>query len=417
MSKLSRNALAALVLVLPATAVAQPVINAVINNFSGVLPGLPSYGIAPASLFVIYGSGLCASAPLVTQTSLAPGLPQTLNGMKISVTVNGVITTPAIYYAIPTQVAAVLPSTTPVRTGTITVAYNGQSTSAPLVVTKSAFRILTANAAGSGPVKATNLDYQDITPTASAAPGQTIVLWGSGLGADTANNDRTYPMKQDNLNDATVYIGGVQASVIYAGRSQDPGLDQIDVTVPALGTASAYVPASFQGRDFPRASAGFQGGCANSVVVVSNGIAINFGTLAVAEGGGVCKDPAYGITGNGFPQSSLSTLTLGGVSILQITQPTAALPAPQTYATYYDVIGSFFSEPGHDFANGAPFVSPGSCLVYSTSTKPSTSTAPPVTKPLNVGTPLLLTGGDPLSVSIPEIITTPVAYYCSPPLL
>ncbi len=117
MSKISRNVLAVLALILPATVLAQPVVNAVTNNFGGPLPGLPNYGIAPASLFVIYGSGLCASAPLVTETSAGTGLPQTLNDMTISVTVNGVTTTPAIYYAIPTQVAAVLPSTTPGRHG------------------------------------------------------------------------------------------------------------------------------------------------------------------------------------------------------------------------------------------------------------------------------------------------------------
>jgi uncharacterized protein (TIGR03437 family) len=189
MGKFSRNALALFALAFPATIMAQPVVNAVVNNFSGIVPGLPNYGIAPASLFVIYGSGLCASASLVTQTSAGTGLPQTLNGMTITVTVNGKNTTPAIYYAIPTQVAAVLPSSTQVGTGTITVNYNGQSGSAPIQVTKSAFGVLTANLTGAGPIKATNLNYQDITPTASAAPGQTIVLWGSGLGADTANND------------------------------------------------------------------------------------------------------------------------------------------------------------------------------------------------------------------------------------
>ncbi len=131
MSNFSRNAIALLALAVPATAMAQPVVNAVANNFGGVIPGLPNYGIAPATLFVIYGSALCASAPLVVQSSSGSGLPQTLNGMKISVTVNGVNSTPAIYYAIPTQVAAVLPSTTPAGTGTITVSYSGQSTTVP----------------------------------------------------------------------------------------------------------------------------------------------------------------------------------------------------------------------------------------------------------------------------------------------
>ena len=61
MSKLRAwHAFATLVLTFPAAIPAQPVINAVINNFSGLKPGLPNYGIAPASLFVIYGNGLCA---------------------------------------------------------------------------------------------------------------------------------------------------------------------------------------------------------------------------------------------------------------------------------------------------------------------------------------------------------------------
>ena len=407
MSKLlSRNALAAFVLILPATAMAQPVINAVTNNFGGPLPGLPNYGIAPASTFVIYGSAMCDDVPLVVQTSAGAGLPHTLNGMEIFVNVKGVVTTPHIYYAIPTQIAAVLPSTTPVGTGTITVKYNGKTGVAPIQVTKSAFGILTANGAGSGFVKAYDLNYKEITPTASAAPGQTIILWGSGLGADTANNDRTYPMKQDNLNDATVYIGGVQAKVLYAGRSLFPGEDQIDVTLPALGAAP-----SFEGQTGPTAATGLQLGCSDSVVVVANGDTSNFGTLPVAMDNGVCEDTAYGITGNGFPQSSQKTLTLGALSILQVTQPNAALPAAQTYSTYYEAIGSFFSEPGTDFANGAPFVSPGSCTVYSTSTKPSTSTAPPVITPLNVGTPIVFTGPDSLSVNLPEVVTTPYAYY------
>ncbi len=233
-----RNALALSVLAVPTTILAQPVVNAVINNFSGITPGLPSYGIAPASLFVIYGSAMCDNNPLVTQDA-SKGLPTTLNNMSISVTVAGVTTTPAIYYAVPTQIAAVLPSKTPAGTGTITVTYKAQSTTIPLLVTKSAFGMLTLNATGSGGVKALDLNYKTITPTASAAPGQTIILWGSGLGADTANDDKTYPLKQDNLNNATVYIGGVKAKVVYAGRSQFPGVDQIDVTVPEIGAALA----------------------------------------------------------------------------------------------------------------------------------------------------------------------------------
>ena len=314
---------------------ARPVVNALVSNFGGELPGLPNYGIAPGSTFVIYGSGMCDNVPLVTQTSAPPaGLPTTLNGMTVTVKVNGVSTTPAIYYAIPTQVAVVLPSTTPVGTGTITVNYNSQSGSAPIQVAKSAFGILTANALFNGQAKATDLNYNLISPTASAAPGQNIVLWGTGLGADTANNDRTYPMKQDNLKNATVYIGGVQATVLYAGRSLFPGEDQIDVTIPELGAAPALEAAKLQGRDGPRALAGFQLGCAVSVVVVANGLTSNFTTLPVgATPGATCEDPEYGTSGAGLGYGATEKITVGALGVFELTQPTAPLPAAQVFAS------------------------------------------------------------------------------------
>jgi uncharacterized protein (TIGR03437 family) len=402
MSKLFlRIALAALAIVFPVTALAQPVISAVVNNFSYVSQGLPNYGIAPASTFVIYGSGLCDNVPLVVQTSSGAGLPQKLNGMTISVTVNGVITHPAIYYAIPHQVAAVLPSTTPAGTGTITVNYNDQTGVAPLVVTKSAFGILTANASGSGQVKATNLNYQDITPTASAAPGQLIVLWGSGLGADTANNDRTYPMKQDNLNDATVYIGGVKADVYFAGRSQFPGEDQIDVYVPELGASTASRPAT--GHHVERASAfdlqralnwddtgdsGFQAGCAIAVVVVTNGISSNFGTLPVNPGGGVCSDPLLGITGTN-PTSG--TVKSGFVLLSKTTVPSSDLdslkPQAQPSTTGYSAIAEFTSKTGESSVGSD--LSIGNCTVY----LPGAASGNEMVTVLNAGTSIGLTGG------------------------
>jgi len=396
MLRLARNFLTALAVIFPATVMGQPVINAIANNFSGTLPGLPNYGIAPASLFVIYGSGLCDQASLVTQSSsVKGGLPTTLNHLTLSVTINNITTTPAIYYAIPTQVAAVLPSTTPVGTGVIKVNYNGAITTAPILVTKSAFGMLTEDSGG-GPVKATDLEYQVFSPSASAAPGQTIVLWGSGLGADTANDDKTYPMKQDNLNDATVYIGGIQAAVGYAGRSQFPGVDQINVTVPPLGATT---------------TSGFQGGCANSVVVVANGLSSNFGTLPVNPGGGLCRDPEYGTNGNVLGFGADSNITVGGLSLFQVSQPTAPLPAPQKYETYDYAAGNFFATTGADYF-GASSYSYGSCVVYN---QPSTSSSAarkqgrikgfaPDLAGASAGSSIAFTGGS-LSVNLPEAAT------------
>jgi len=349
---LSWNALAVLALAFPFACLAQtpPVINALINNYSGVLPGLPGYGIAPGSIFVIYGTNMSDNVPLQLQSSVAPGLPTTLNHASISVTVNGTTVTPAIYYAIPTQVAAVLPSTTPVGSGTITLTYNEQASApAPIQVTASAFGLATLNQAGTGGILATDAEYHVITPTASAAPGQTIVLWGSGLGADTNNNDRTYPNQQDNLNDATVYIGGLQANVAFAGRSAFPGVDQINVTIPSS----------------------LSGGCGISVAVVAHGKVSNFGTVPVNPGNGVCQDSLYGINGTELTQTgSQATVKSGSVSLLQGTQPSMAQlskasgdPHAQTFSTAYYASAYFSSVTGAAYIGGSSFLSLGNCIV------------------------------------------------------
>src|ERR1700691_4949242 len=95
-------------------AAAGPTITKILNNSSGTPPGLPNYGIAPSSIFIVTGTDLAAPGVPVLQSSAAPGLPLTLNGASITVVVNGVTTYPALYYTSPTQLAAVLPAATPV---------------------------------------------------------------------------------------------------------------------------------------------------------------------------------------------------------------------------------------------------------------------------------------------------------------
>ena len=365
------------------TTAGGPTISSILNNYSALSPGLPSYGIAPASLFVIYGTGLSGAASAL-QSSAAPGLPLTLGGTSISVTVNGTTTTPAIYYASPTQIDAVLPSTTPAGSGTITVTYNNTPSSAtPILVTKSAFGIDTLYGTGTGGIVAT-VGSSVIVPTASASPGQTITIWGSGLGADTANNDRTFPLKQDNLNDAQVYIGGISATVSYAGRSQYPGVDQVNAVVPSVS------------------------GCGISVVVVANGRASNFGTLPVNEGGGICSDPESGITGTDIGTlAGQTTVRSGSVSLFQETLPATAAdsaspmkPEAQTFKTTYTADAFFSSVTGASYATGGSFTSIGSCIVSQVAS--STSAIGTVTSNgLDAGNPITLTGGGQ-TVPIPE---------------
>jgi uncharacterized protein (TIGR03437 family) len=349
-----------------AAAVANgPVVNALVNNYSNIPPGLPSYGIAPGSLFVIYGTGMSDPGNPVLHTFKDGPLPTTSNHTSIAVTVNGITTNPGIYYTSPGQIAAVLPSSTPTGQGTITVTYNGTASApAPIVVTASAFGADTLP--GSSGVTATDANYNLITPTASASPGQTIVIWGSGLGADTKNDDLTYPSNQDDLKDAAVYIGGVKANVAYAGRSQFPGVDQINVVVPELGAALAA--ASVPGEAVGHASSGFQGGCGISVAVVAHSIVSNFVTLPVNPGGGVCSDPAFGTTGSSGSGGS-GTRKDGFVEVSQATIPSSDLgsdrsdakPHAQAFTTLSTASAAFTSTTGSSTVGFT--LSLGNCFV------------------------------------------------------
>ncbi len=124
-----------------AAASTAPAVAQILNNSSLTPVGMPNYGIAPSSIFVIQGSGLADPGNPVLQDSSA-GLPLTLNGASITVVVGGVTTHPALYYTSATQLAAVLPAGTPVGNGTLTVNYRGaNSAPAPIQVVASAVGI------------------------------------------------------------------------------------------------------------------------------------------------------------------------------------------------------------------------------------------------------------------------------------
>jgi len=316
-----------------------PVISQLQNNYSYLLPGVPNYGIAPGSLFVIIGTGLSSAAAPVLQSSAGSGLPLTLNQTSVSVTVGGVTTTPALYYTSATQLAAVLPSTTPAGNGTITVTYQGTpSAKFPIQVVPSALGLDTLYGSGTGSGVVTDGNGNAFGFTNSAMPGQEVVIWGSGVGGDSANDDRTYPQKQDNLTNIPmqVFIGGMSANVAYRGHSQYPGVDQINVTIPANVSPGCYV----------------------SVVAQSGSIVSNAVTLPVSANGGACTDPGLGYTGarlqalaaNGNTPVSAAILGVGQFASQKGNVAVAALAG----------FSSFFSA---EFGAGYAYASLGSCAV------------------------------------------------------
>ncbi len=189
----------------------------------------------------------------------------------MTVTVNGTSTAALILLAYGWQVNAILPSTTPIGSGTVTVSYNGQtSASAPIQVVGSAFGIYTFNSGGSGQAVATNGNDQSNTIIQTFHPGDLGVLWGTGLGA-IASSDAQPPTAGDLPGEIKVYVGNSTATVLYHGRSGFSGLDQINFQIPA-GVQGCYVP----------------------IAVQSGGTLSNVATLAVSASGQTCSDSIMG---------------------------------------------------------------------------------------------------------------------------
>jgi uncharacterized protein (TIGR03437 family) len=255
-----------------AIALAQPVIGGqAVNSASYRTPGMPGSGVAQGSIFIVFGTGL-GPASLVEATTFP--LQTTLGGTSVSVTVGGTQLSAFMLYTYSYAVAAILPSTTPVGSGTFTVTYNGQiSAPAPIQVVASAFGIFTLNEQGSGQAIATDVNYNVNTIIHTFHPGDYVTLWGTGLGAINGSDAVVPPF--GNVGSVTVYVGNAPASVVtYHGRSSFAGLDQINLQIPQ-GVTGCYVPVGVQ-----------TGGTLGNIG--------NITTIAVSDSGQTCSDSVMG---------------------------------------------------------------------------------------------------------------------------
>jgi uncharacterized protein (TIGR03437 family) len=327
-----------------------PNITGVVNNYSYIPPGFPNSGIAPGTIMLIFGTGMSNPPPavLALNSSASPGIPTTWAGATLTVTgSDGKNYTPGIYYATPTQIAAVLPSKTPAGSATITVSYNGGTSNAfQFQVVPYALGLNTYYGIGSGLILATDTSGSILTYTNSAKPGQIIVIYGSGLGADVADSDTVFTSTPHAVNTPLqIYFGDTPGKILYAGSSGYPGYDQFDVTIPENVELSCYV---------------------GVVAVAGTGANLtvsNYGSLAISASGGECNDSIFGISG-----STVSTLTgqttvrYGDLFVGQLIMPATA-PATGT-VTDNAGFASFTKETGAAYgsSSGSAF-SIGSCSV------------------------------------------------------
>jgi uncharacterized protein (TIGR03437 family) len=345
---------------------AQPVIGALQNNYSFLLPGTPNYGLAPGTIFIMYGSNM-APAGLLSQ-GFNPTLNKNLGGVSVKFTV-GATTTEAIpYYVSPTQIAAILPSNTPLGAGTVRVTYNGL-TSAPFAVTivQGAFGIMTMSGNGIGQAAVMDLNYNLLGITNAANPDQYVIFWGSGQGPDPNDETQLIAAPQNLANlPFEMYIGGKLAPMVYHGRSTFPGLDQIIVRVP-LGIS----------------------GCYAAVYAKTGNYISNYTSIPVATNGKVCSD-YYGTAADATLISSKTEVNAGFLQLgrfTSVTQPinVGGIVFPGSTSINDSAGANFQRSTPFNFTNygGANQPSFGSCILNSyDATNPFFA---PITKFLDAG--------------------------------
>ena len=335
----------------------------VVNAASRAVAGLPNSGIAQGALFLVNGSNLGPDPA----TQAAVPLQSSLAGTSVQVTVNGASVAVPIVSVSPTQIGAIMPSATPAGSGTVTVTVNGQtSAAAPVQVTTASFGIYTLNSAGSGPAQIVDADGNAITLMKPAAPGATVSLTGTGLGA-SSGDDVSQPSKQDLSSSVTLYVGTAQASVQYAGRSGTaPGQDQITFTIPADAITGCYVP----------------------VAVVVNKITSNFGSLAVAPAGSFCAD------GNGFTAAQIQQLqsAAGNSRLATLNLTRTVSSAAGTIDTGSAAFGMYTPTQLAAFFGPSQMPSLGGCVVYPFSGNTPAITDPTQPQGLNAGAAIAVSG-------------------------
>ncbi len=280
-------------LALPAEA--QPSVSAVINAANA-----DTTSLARGSFISIFGKNLGTQAG---PPSALP-LPTSMGSAAVNIKpASGSNTFQAyLQFVSPGQINAIIPSAVPAGPADVTVTVNNQTSPARRVqVAESAFGIFTIGSLAAGMAIAQNYESATSLPlnlyTNAARPGQTLILWGTGLGAYTAGSDGDAPQAGNIVNNAQVILAGTSITPFYAGRAPGiPGVDQINFTIPD----SVPIP----------------DGCSLEVQVqIGDQIQNGGATIAKSSNGPVCQHPFA------LSQDQLTALETGSTlngSIVQI---------------------------------------------------------------------------------------------------
>lgn len=212
----------------------------VVNAASSAPPGNP---IAPGQFVSLYGTGLARS----TQTGTPP-YPATLNG--VTVLINGKAA--PLHFVSATQINALVPYSTTGASATIVVQNSGANSNTVTVpVAATAPGVYSLDQSGSGGGAILHADYGLVNAARPAVPGETVLVFLTGMGAVTPTIADGTAGTAGQLYRATaeafVLVAGKQATVIFNGLAPGfPGLYQLNVTLPSFLAATGNLPLAIQ---------------------------------------------------------------------------------------------------------------------------------------------------------------------------
>jgi len=326
--------LMALMLLAAGSGAAAPEISSsgVVNAAGFMPPPRPGSAIAQGSIFSIFGTGL---GPDPGVAAPEPPLLSSLAGVSVRVFHPAGDSVDAfLLYASASQINAVMPSGTPAGLNFLSVTFAGESSPAvPIKVVHSSFGIFTrglAAPAGSSLPGPRFAIVQNVTgsgelqlngPESPAIPGQTITVWGSGLGPAAGSGSIPSEARQSETL-VEVEVGGQAAQLSYSGRSRCcPGVDQINLQIPNDTPLGCFVPIS---------------------VRVRGAVYSNVEPISISADGSRCQDARARIVpdeGQRIGRISLSR-TVNGAEVNDVVEgifvgaaaasPLAARPAPGT---------------------------------------------------------------------------------------
>ena len=323
--------------------------------------------VVPGSFITVWGTNLGPAAGVYPPFPW----PTVSSGIKVTFTpvAGGAGTDAYLEYIGASQLNAVLPSTVPVGNYNVTVTNGTVSNQVGTQVVATKVALFTQDTTGTGLAVVQNYISQSQLPdwnrlttgvyngsaSSPAKPGQTLIAWGTGVGAWAAG-DNAVGIYHDFSATQTIraIVGGVSIPVAYAGRAGWAAEDQINFTLPA------NVPT----------------GCSVTLQISVAGVLSAPTSIAIAPAGATaCVQPGY-TTQQLQTLDQGGTITSGGFSLSQgmITDPSlGSFTSAGAGGVFSQITGYQLSSSSG--SQGVILANSGGCIVTRTTNTGSTVTA------------------------------------------